>query len=314
MDGEYELIKQISYLCVNSISTVFLLYITICQIVIFIRKRLYRKRLRSVKEVLKPSNIPLVMNAILIISGIFGISLSACLSAVNVSKVIYWKCFVKFKKEYMENETEISVIKKCFVNYGDHMTKLFSAGQFFYMFLITFIYMLLWLRQTMFNTEPTLKRLSSKYLNIFSYFQGCFIILSGVILGISWMYYLRYADPFTFIFLSIQLEIQISVLILFLVPLIKHQRSLKFLYQNPNPPDRLIRLMKRSTAATIVAMVTDIATIVVFQIASEYLMSINALLNMCCVIFCFADWREKFIPCLVLCTNDKAEAEQVDAK
>nr|XP_039251050.1 uncharacterized protein LOC120328584 [Styela clava] len=322
MAEKNELNIEIGYLCANSISTVLLLYITICQMIIFIRKRLYKTRIRSVKDVLKPSNIQLPMNVTLVVSGIFGISLSACLTAVNIDKVTFYNCFMKLHKDEMDIEMQISSglelnseFEKC--HDRTDLSKLYLTAHLLYTCLITSVYMVLWFRQTMFNTEPTLKRLSSKYLRIFSYFQGCFIIISGLLMGIIWIYHLANMDYYedlgilTYVFLSIQLEIQIAILILFLVPLIKHQRRQKFLHQNQKPPDRLIRLMKRCTAATIVAMVTDIATIVVFQIAFEYLMSINAFINICCVLFCYADWREKFFPCLVLCKNDKAKAEQV---
>lgn len=58
---------------------------------------------------------------------------------------------------------------------------------------------------------------------------------------------------------------QIIILTLFIYPLVKHYRSSKIIRNNPTQPTRnpVIALIKRTTVATVVSIVTDISSFVI---------------------------------------------------
>nr|XP_039251783.1 uncharacterized protein LOC120329271 [Styela clava] len=297
---------------IDLIFVVLMVNITIHQIFIFIKKGLYKRKIQSLRDILKASNLPVIMNVTLILAGLFGIAAIMCVIGYDIVEIEKMHCNYVCTFNNTEIISEDEICERC--NHKLPLISLNLSNSVFalYICFTTSIYMVLWFRQTMFSTEKTLKKLSPKCLKKFGYFQGLFIIISAIVVGIIWILLnLLYFDYILKLFLGIQLEIQIGLLTLFLIPLIKHQRSLKYLHQNQRPSDRLVRLMKRSIVAAIVAAITDIATLGILIRLDFHFLCVNILINMCCVLFCFTDWKTKFFPCIVLCIRDSEAAEPV---
>ncbi|XP_077968429.1 uncharacterized protein LOC144422281 [Styela clava] len=269
---EEQLEKDRSTLYVNVVISACVLYVTVCQSVLFIMKRNNRSKSQNAQGNWLSIHLSLIMDLTLIFSGVMALSKMS----FSVSGYFRWNSVLY--------TTDILLSIYSFIT----------------------IYVLLWLRQTMFHTDPRFGDVSSSFLQILSKFQGCFVLLYAVILGILVVYVgvtndVKNLEDFPLwiliVIIFLQAETQIVMLILFICPMVRYRRNLRSSFDQP-PPNTLVRLMKRTVLSTVIAVVGDIFTLLLFYvtgIATFY--NCNILINLTCVLFCFEDWRTRLILC-----------------
>lgn len=177
-------------------------------------------------------------------------------------------------------------------------------------------YLVLWLRQRVFYQESRHKLLSSQYLNVFSWaicaILLIMIIIETAIFGIgsnleAWSLGCRVIPNNLstirwYILISGTTVFQVSLLSVFIYPLVKHFRSTRAVRSSLNRNNPLIRLIKRTTIIAVISIITDIISVIIIlvvrssQLFSNRLYDVNNVINVVCVIFVFADWRERLMP------------------
>ncbi|XP_076813919.1 uncharacterized protein LOC143460335 [Clavelina lepadiformis] len=186
--------------------------------------------------------------------------------------------------------------------------------------VITCLYLVLWLRQRKFYGTPAMLHLSNKIIRFFS--RSVIIIMaianvltitlyvatrgyqsSGRGCRLEWSsIWTKLPGLLQFIFTTL---FQVILLGLFIYPLYKHRVAMKSVVSNS--PNNEIKVIKRVTLATVVAVVTDglagLVALVAFSKSfgalRQLIYDVDMLVNLLAIICSFADWRTRLAPFLV---------------
>lgn len=261
-------------------------YLTLCQIVVLgykIKKKKVSFKMKRCADLLKASNLPILMSVAIIVSGALGVCYLA-MSAMNH--------YVAFRKSF------------------------YSGLVCCLMLSFMTMYIVLWLRQTSFYTEPAIRRLTNKSARYFSLFQGAFIVCGSVaftIIQVQQIYRESCVrsgciSPWVSVVITAsQLEMQIALLALFIWPLIKHRQNMKGT-PNDGKQSPLMALVKRAVIVTAASIVIDVASIIVYsftRVPTAY--NVATVLNLACTIACFGGYGTRFLPCFLSTAIDDSE-------
>ena len=185
-----------------------------------------------------------------------------------------------------------------------------------------FVYIYLWLRQSIFYVQSTLKVLYSNKLKAFSFFILFFHLVFGISLCISFVIVVRYTlssagfciiqpvvnNDTSFISIlttwnSLSIAMQVSLLGLFIYPLLKQASWNQNQHGMQN--HRMLRVVKKAVIVASVCLVTDICTLVYLSLAissdgnnqrTNVVYSGNLVVNYLVTIACFGYWRKLICP------------------
>ena len=190
-----------------------------------------------------------------------------------------------------------------------------------------FVYVYLWLRQSIFYVQSTLKVLYNNKLKAFSFFILVFYMIFGLSLFIAFSIVVRYVintagfclfqavanNDTSFIKLltvwsCLSIVMQMSLLSLFIYPLLKQARW------NKNPQGtgnhRMLRVVKKAVILASVCLVTDICTLIYVSLVissgrnnerTNVVYSGNLVVNHLVTIACFGFWRKLLWPWSIKC-------------
>nr|XP_039255525.1 uncharacterized protein LOC120332361 isoform X1 [Styela clava]XP_039255526.1 uncharacterized protein LOC120332361 isoform X2 [Styela clava] len=262
---------------VDIVVTMILIYLTFCQIYVLISKRLFKLQLGKCTDLLLSSNLRSVMSFTLVFTGL-----------VALSKMV-----------------------AVFIIHRNINSPTYIADVLLSQWAFTSEYLILWLRQTMFHSEPSLRHLSSKPLHNFSRFQGFFMLFFNLFFSIVIGYYgiqnnvIRLTclpTWITFCFLLYQIETQICTLALFIIPLFRHRKTLKKSFKGQRLQQKSINLLKRSMIITPITILSDIlAFVVLSKFGLSVVYNVNVAFNLWCLLLCFDDWKDRMLPCYPHC-------------
>ena len=188
-----------------------------------------------------------------------------------------------------------------------------------------FVYVFLWLRQSIFYVQSTLKVLYNKKLKAFSFFILIFYLVLGITLFLAYSIFVQYSlnsaglcqfqvttnnnALFVQILTSwniLSIVMQILVLSLFIYPLLK-QTSWK-LNQQGKQNHHMLRVVKKAVVLTSVSLVTDICTLLSLRLVVSddsnnptFLYDVNLVINHLVTIACFGFWRKLLWPWSIKC-------------
>lgn len=181
-------------------------------------------------------------------------------------------------------------------------------------------YLVLWLRQRIFYEDPRLSLFGSKIVRTISWFMAAILILSGIPAMFLFVYGVNYvgspvgclavnSDNIVVIryisFVVGTTFFQICCLSLFIYPLIKHYQIMKVLGMECHARNSVIVLVKRTAVTASLCMVTDVLSVLTVLFLGDVgsisilIYDINIVMNILCVIFSFADWRQRFAPWII---------------
>lgn len=261
-------------------------YLTLCQIIVFayrLAKKQISLRLRKTGDILLPMNLSCFMSMSVVLAGAFSVQV---------------------------------LLVKTLIYFVDHTPLFYSAAAVPTVSALTAIYLALWIRQISFYTEPAIKHLTHSAVRFFSYFEGVLICTTGVAYSAIIAYFVhvkacRDADCVpkwvSGVVIGTQLQIQFALLILFVLPLLKHNRRVRTATGTERP--HLAGHVKRAIAATATSIMVDVATTVIYlRTGSGLSLNLLVVLNLICVIACFADAKERFLPCFLSSDEDQVKS------
>ena len=190
-----------------------------------------------------------------------------------------------------------------------------------------FVYVFLWLRQSIFYVHPSLKILYNNKLKAFSFSVLILYLLLGLSLFFTYLVIARYAlnkagfclpqigidsaSDTVLIQLLISWNIlsivmQVSLLGLFIYPLVKQSSWNK--NQQGMQNHRMLQLVKKAVILASVCLVTDICTLVSVSLVygedtniPSFPYGVNLVINHLVTIACFSFWRKLFWPWRAQC-------------
>ena len=201
----------------------------------------------------------------------------------------------------------------------------FSASAF--VFGNLFVYVYLWLRQSIFYVQSTLKVLYNRKIKAFSVFILVFYLVSSLSICIAFTVLARIAlnkagfcmfqaNPnidATYIKVltawnSLSIAMQILLLGLFVYPLLKQASWNKNQLGTQN--HRMLRVVKKAVILASVCLVTDICALIylnlsissgTYYLRTNTVYGVNAVINYLVAIACFGYWRKLLWPWSLKC-------------
>ena len=190
-----------------------------------------------------------------------------------------------------------------------------------------FVFVFLWLRQSIFYVQPTLNVLYNNKLKAFSVFILVFYLVFGLSLFIAFSIVVRYAlnsagfciiqpvvnNDTSFVLIMnawncLSIAMQVSLLGLFIYPLLKQATW------NQNQPGtqnhRMLRVVKKAVVLASACLVTDICTLIYVGLAissgknnqrTHVVYSGNLVVNYLVTIACFGYWKKLLWPWSIKC-------------
>jgi len=180
------------------------------------------------------------------------------------------------------------------------------------------IYLFLWFRQRIFYVHPSLKRLSNKYVRIFSIAVLILWVLFWIFLIFAFLMEVNYrfnaengclteesSEMLNFLFIYVwtaaSISMQIALLVLFVYPICKRSS-----WNSQPSSDRNFRLRKKVKKAvflTSICLGTDLVTLLLVLLIYEenatrgiFAYNLNLVINHLAVIGCFDYWKELLWP------------------
>lgn len=189
---------------------------------------------------------------------------------------------------------------------------------FNYVISINLLYLLLWLRQRIFYSHPTMKFLNTRLIRFFGWSTAAIILLgliststiflvAGKYVGTQWGCVIHDSPLIKIrwmIMISCTIVSQLLLLSLFVYPLVKHRLRSSVSRGSSTHSDSIIQLIKRATVTTAICIATDLGfALVIFKFAHKimtmttFLYDVNILVNVICVICSFPNWRVRMLGC-----------------
>ena len=190
-----------------------------------------------------------------------------------------------------------------------------------------FVYVFLWLRQSIFYVQPTLNALYNNKMKAFSVFILVFYVVFGLSLFIAFSIVVRYAlnsagfciiqpvvnNDTSFVLImnawnSLSIAMQVSLLGLFIYPLLKQATWNQNQLGTQN--HRLLQVIKKAVVLASVCLVTDICTLIYVGLAissgknnqrTYVVYSGNLVVNYLVTIVCFGYWKKLLWPWSIKC-------------
>ena len=190
-----------------------------------------------------------------------------------------------------------------------------------------FVYVFLWLRQSIFYVQPTLNVLYNKKLKAFSVIILVFYLVFGLSLVIAFSIVVRHAlnsagfciiqpvvnNDMSFVQImnawnSLSIAMQMSLLGLFIYPLLKQATWIQNQHGVRNY--RMLRVVKKAVILASACLVTDICTLIYVGLAISsgknnqnihVVYSGNLVVNYLVIIACFGYWRKLLWPWSIKC-------------
>ena len=217
---------------------------------------------------------------------------------------------------------------------------LFILAAFAVSFGSFFVYIFLWLRQSIFYVHSTLNFLYNTYLKVFSFSVLILYFLFGIALMSLYLIKVRYplnnagrceievdnADETAYLKILLAWNIgsilmQLLLLGLFIYPILKQAswQNKVFGEGREKTNERILRRVKKALVLASVCLATDILTAVAIGLVFEkntnssfFMYDINLTINHLVTIACFDDWKKLLWPwsmkCLTVCSSNVNEA------